>query len=294
MTAAQCVRCARPAPDAYACHHCALSLAETLQNAAGHAEDAETVIARQARYGGGSRGGSSEPLPVDLTASARYAAVENAIGTWARHVVEERGMELPVRRPTVGPLCEDLGCEHSSCARIRSRRPPSGLARAAAWLATQVGWLRKRPEAREAFRELHDACDQLARLVDRPPDKELVGMCDCGRTLYAAHGRGVVTCPEPKCKLQWHVERSRKILRDALDGKLFTAGEAARLAVRLDDGDRTTEQVRKLINAWASRGLVAAHGVDRYGDPTYRFGDVLERLARTPRRAAREAAEMGA
>jgi len=284
---AECTRCGRPT-DGTVCHPEASALADALGIAAGHAEDAETVIARQARYGGGSRGGSDEPLPVDLTASARLDAVENTIGTWARHVVDARGTELPARRPRLGPTCERIDCGHGSCLAIALRRPPRTLAAAAGWLSTQVEWLRHRPEAGEAFDELHDACTQLARLVDRPPDRDLVGMCDCGKVLYAAHGRTLIQCPQPRCKLVWHVERSRDILRRALDDKLFTAAEAARLLVHLDDGDRGTEQIRKLINKWAERGRITADG-EIGGEPVYRFGDLGERLAGATRRTARVA-----
>lgn len=289
---AQCVRCGAPT-DATVCRPEALSLAETLQIAAGHAEDAETVIARQVRYGAGGRGGRSEPLPVDLTASARLAAVGNTIGTWMRIVLEESGARPPAPwRPMAGALCPPTRpgdeprrggrCGHGSCAAIRDRTPPSALAAACSWLATQVGWLRKHPAAGEAWRELEDACEQLRRLVDRPADRELVGMCDCGRTLYAPHGRGVVTCPERTCQLRWEVAESRDILRAALNGKLVTAGEAARLAAYLD-GDRTQDTIRKLIAARVKTGQIAAHGMIN-GEPAYRFGEISAVLAAIPQR----------
>lgn len=327
MTAAECVCCGKPMADpGPVCHRpCAHSLAESLREAAGHAEDAWTVIARQARYGGAGgarkvepepaetaedarrnpvttfawaasverpRAGAliAEPMPGDLDASARLDDVGNVVTTWARHVCEHRGVELPARRPLLGPLCANgPRCGHASCAGVRYRRPPSALGEAAAWLATQVEWLRARPEAREAFDELGDACRMLARLVDSPPDDLLVGMCDCGTTLYAPPWRTVVECPEKRCKLRWNVEKSRDILRDALREKLFTAAEAAHLAAYWDE--RTSEQIRKLISMWVrpERRLIEAHG--RLGeDPLYRFGDVIDRLARTPTRRRAEVA----
>lgn len=259
---ATCVRCGAPT-DATVCRPEALSLAESLRVAAGHAEDTEAVLTRQARYGAGSRGGSDEPLPVDLTAAARYRAVENTIGTWARLISEETGGRIP---PPVWPALNTTTI-------------------AALWLSRRTDDLRMHPAAGEAFADLGRACADLARLVDRPPDRELVGMCDCGKTLYAAHGRSYVTCPVPTCKLIWNVAESREILRRALDGKLVTASEAARLSQYLDT-DRTQLQIRKLINAWSVRSLIVAHGeID--GEPAFRFGDISERLARTPRRTAR-------
>jgi len=337
-TTPTCVCCGRPTADGYACHADALSLAQKLREAAGHAEDAWTVLARQARYGtGGSArkpeaeparsaevnrrnpvaafgwqasverpkagGLRAEPIPVDLGASERLGDVANTITAWARHVCETRGTELPARRPQLGPLCAGTcehgplcagTCEHDSCAGIQRRLPPSALGEAAAWLATQVDWLRKRPEAGEAFDELTDACTRLRALVDRPATQALVGMCDCGKVLYAPDGRTVVQCPEKLCQMVWHVARSRDILRDALREKLFTAAEAGHLAAYWDE--RTSEQIRKLISMWVQRGRLTAHGwiagstgTDEERSPTYRFGDVIDRLANTPRRTARAA-----
>ena len=330
VTAPTCPICASPLADgSVVCRRDARSLADALTVAAGHAEDAWTVIARQTRYGagGGARQLDPEPLaaaehhernpvttfgwaasierplagglrpgviPPDLSASGRLADTTNTVTTWARHVCEQRGAELPARRPLLGPLCElGTGCPHDSCAGIRFRRPPSDLGEAAAWLATQLDWLRMRPEAEEAFDGLDDACQLLERLVDRPANRgELVGVCDCGTTLYAAHGRSHVVCPEKTCELRWNVAESRDILRDALREKLFTAAEAAHLAAHWDE--RTSEQIRKLINKWTERGRLTAHGwiagstgEDEARWPTYRFGDVIDRLATAPRRAAR-------
>jgi hypothetical protein len=293
MSTNQCVQCGRAMADqATICRQDALSLSETLLKAAGHAEDVWTVIARQARYGGGSRGGSSAPLPADLTASAKLAPIVTAIAGWARTVTEETG-----RRPrwsqAIGPLCPPTGhrCAHDSCEAIRRQQPPTILAVELAWLAQNVNWLRKHPAAKEAFGDLLAACYQLERLVDRPPDKELVGMCDCGKTLYAVEGRTFVTCPQPTCKLTWHVERSRDILRRNLGDKLVTLAEAARLAAYLDP-DRTQDGIRKLLASRVGSGQLVAHGQVE-GEPTYVFGEAVAVLAGIPKRR-RETAEMGA
>jgi len=329
-----CSCCGQPMADgAYACTKCGRELAQALTEAAGHAEDAWTVIARETRYGtaGGARQAEPEPaapandgrrnrvtefgwaasietptrgalragqIPPDLSASARLADVGNVVTTWARHICERRGAELPARRPLLGPLCAGVPCEHPSCERIQWRVPPSGLGEAAGWLATQVEWLRKRPEAGEAFRLLGRACDTLARLVDRPPGgHRLVGMCDCGRTLYAPHGRDVVQCKP--CGAKWNVAESQAILLKHLDSQLVTIPEALDMAGWLDT-DRTREQIRKLITGWVKRGQLVAHGhiwrdptdaeiradpeAYQVAVPTYRFGEIRARLAETPRR----------
>ncbi len=336
VTAPTCARCAKPLADgAVVCRQDARELAQRLTEAAGHAEDAWTVLARQTRYGtaGGIRKAETEPaladvdqrrnrvtqfgwaaslerppvgalrsgpMPPDLAAGATLDDVGNTVTTWARHICETRSVELPARRPLLGPLCDQgMDCAHPSCMGIRFRRPPSALAEALSWLATQAEWLRHQPEAAEAFDELDDACAQLARLVDRPGrgGERLVGMCDCGRTIYASHGRDVVQCKP--CGARWNVTESHDILLKHLDGKLVTVPEALDMAGWLDV-DRTREQIRKLLTGWVGRGQVLAHGqvwrdptdAERAADPeiglvavpTYRFGEIRQRLAETPRR----------
>lgn len=306
MTENLCALCGRPSPDAYVCRHDALRLADDLREAAGHAEDAPTVIARQARYGGGFRASSEPALPVDLTAGDRYAIAESVITTWARHVDEEGGPALPAGKRAIGPVCA-VECQHISCRVIRRPVPQLGLPEVTRWLAGQTGWLSGGPEAKEAFDELGDACAILRRLVDRPTERDLVGVCDCGKVLYAVQGRGIVRCPRPTCGLMWDVERSREILRRALGDKLVTLPEAARLAAYLDP-DRTQDGIRKLLGARV--GQLVPHGSiveepseDEIADaeaeerepvptviPLYRFGDLAALLAGIQKRKRVKAA----
>jgi hypothetical protein len=307
-----CARCGRQLADgSTVCREEASELARALRTAAGHAEDAEAVLARQTRYGAGASGSGENPLPGDLTAAARLHPIANTITGWTRVVTEQIG-RAPRWRPMAGPTCPiGVRCPHLTCAAIR-RRTHSGppLTLQAAWLAQHVDVLRHHPAAGEAFDDLLKACDDLERLVDRPADKNLVGVCDCGRVLYAPHDKVFVTCPQPTCKQTWHVERSRDILRTHLADKLVTLPEAARLAAYLD-GDRTQDQIRALISRWVRASLLEQRG-EVYGEPTtaerekaeaegrdprpevlatYRFGDISVRLASTPRRAARRAEE---
>lgn len=299
---ATCPCCGAPVTDAYVDPGCARKLSVRLVEAAGHAEDAPTVIARLTRYGGGG-GGDGDRLPPDLRKSEDLAAVEGEVGTWVRVVEGEGGELMSPWRSLTGPPCPiGVSCRHATCDESRRRTPPTELAQALTWLATRCEWLRKHPAAREAFKALTTACEQLERLVDKPPTgRRLVGMCDCGQILYAPADRAVVQCKgRPRsCGATWDVERSQGILMDHLDGQLVTAAEAAHLAGFLAT-DRTQEQIRKLVNKWAERGQLAAHGhiwrdptpaeLDANPErgqvamPTFRFGEIRARIAATPRR----------
>jgi hypothetical protein len=280
----ECVICDRPTPDGYACVACAVDrprqLLAEITDMLGAATD---VAHRQARHGtgGGASGKPGSALPLDLGATARLDAVRTALTTWARHVAEERGVTVPTG-------------------------PQDPIHVAARWMAAHCEWMRHRPEAEQWITDVHKAHRVIRGIAEPGQHRVIVGLCDCGKTLYAVAGRQTVTCKD--CELTWDVDDSRDALRGHLDDRLVTAAEAAHLAGFLDT-DRSAVQIRKLVNKWSERGQLAKHGDIRVKHQhrdacqsgcaavmdvidTYRFGDIAGRIADTPRRA--QAAEMGA
>jgi hypothetical protein len=284
-----CDRCHEPIHDqAYVCPQCTRRLRRDLETVARVAGEAWTTIARLDRIGG--RNGRAElepedttcacepcrrgrrdkadnalaprPWPINLAAARRHDAAVNELTTWVRHIAQTRGAPGP--------------------------EPPRGhpLAAAATWLTGHLDWLRHRPEAAEAFDALGDACRVLVRIVDRPPERVVVGQCPCqvvtdgGRPpeyLYAIRGAAQVACRS--CGTTYDVDSSRDELKRQLDQALFTAAELATLVAYFGEGQR--EPVRKLINQWHVRGMIVAH--DYQGQPAYRFGEVVARLASSRR-----------
>lgn len=305
---AQCVVCSRPMADtAYACTSCARGLAETLRTAAGHAEDAEAVIARQTRYGTGGRSRSDEGLTPDWKRSSQFGAITTTISRWADTVTTATGRR-PRWKPQIGPLCPPTGqrCHHDSCAGIRRQIVASQLALQTAWLSRQTETIRKHPDAGTAFRELRDACTKLEWLVDRPADnRHLIGICNCGKVLYAPWNWTTIQCKDKTCGATWNLSDGQDILLRHLDGKLVTAGEAVYLAGHLDP-ERSAEAIRKLVEKWTVRHQLIPHGqvmreptpaelkadpaIGLVAVPTYRFGDIRDLLAQTPRRNRQGAA----
>jgi hypothetical protein len=285
MTQNECVICDRPTPDGYADVACAVDrprqLLAEIQDMLPAALD---VAHRQARHGtgGGASGKPGSALPLDLGATARLDGVRTALTTWWRHIAEER----------VGGTWVVFAGEP--------------IEQAAIWLSGQLEWMRHRPECVEFLRDI-TACHRIIRgIVEPGQHRVIVGLCDCGKTLYALPGRQTVTCKD--CELTWDVDDSRDALRGHLDDRLVTAAEAAHLAGFLDT-DRSAVQIRKLVNKWSERGVLSKHGDVRVKHQhrdicpagcvtttdvidTYRFGDIAGRIADTPRRA--QAAEMGA
>lgn len=263
MSEPTCPRCSRPIHDtAYIDTECAKDLQRALRDVEKVAGDITLTVARLdrvQRHGGaleepgddGWHRGEGALFPtaliINLSAARSHDAAAGELTTWARHVVEQRG-----ERPAEGhPL--------AACARF---------------LADQAHWLRYQPEAAEAFAALHSACRTIVNLVDRPADLSVVGRCPCGTYLYARQGADTVACSA--CGTAYDVASSREDLRRELEDRLMTAGQIATMAAHLGLTD-SRESTRKLINKWAQRSRIVAHGrLD--GDPTYLFGEVLTRL----------------
>jgi len=174
MTASECVRCQRPTPDGYACHPCSRLAAAWLAEIADMVPAARDVAQRQARRGtgGAATGKPGSSLPIDLGATARLDAVQGQLGTWVRHVAEERGVnraEINARGLTglsrspewVDPLqglTDDL----------------SGLA---LWLADHCEWMRHRREVDEWLTDV-EACARVVRGIARgPAAQRYLGPC---------------------------------------------------------------------------------------------------------------------
>ena len=123
------------------------------------------------------------------------------------------------------------------------------------------------------------------RIVEDARVLALTGPSGAGKTsvLYAIAGADDVSCRG--CGARWDVEASRHTLRRHIDATLATPAEIASMALRLYP-HLQRHRVRHLITVWASRGHITRRGHSRTGDPTYRVGDVLARLATTVDRVA--------
>lgn len=313
-----CAICHRP-DQAYICDRCVRPLHRQLIQAAALADEALTTITRQDRMparGGSPRpelGANSEPavtatgkpaqpnwliedrattpvsalrptgLPVNLAAADRTHAARAAITTWARVIIDERGLTVrPKPTLTGGPECVRPRCGHPSCHRIRASREAvrrygdlDQVTHACLLVATHLHWLRHRPHVVEALPELEEACRDLVRVVDRPPDLELVGACDCGVRLYGKRGATWITCRG--CGQAVNAAARWDATWQQAQDQLVTAAEAVTLM--LHEGlINTRAQPRNLLNQWARRGHLIQRGANEVGHPLYRYGDIADRM----------------
>lgn len=294
MTDILCDLCGDPT-DGYCCHRCTRETAGYLTYAADLASEVEITVALLARYAHRGahraapiddgerpttwvnrrqpvhvfgwpasvalpeRGGLRHTrLPVDLNASARAAHAFADLHAWAQNVLDDRGGDLPPVPPG----------EH-----------PAGVS--ARYLLGQLDWIRHQQFAAKSFEELRAAGAVIKRIVDSPPERQLVGRCDCRHYLYAYAGATTCTCTE--CGLRWDVETSRNGLRQAMLDRMVTASEAG-LLLAIFGIAGTRRRHAKTITMWAQRGLITVHPPIDSDGPLFLFADVFDRFA--ARRAA--------
>lgn len=285
----RCDLCAAPT-DGYCCRRCADSTAEQLRYAE-LADEVQTTVARLARYAhrGAHRAtladGDEKPtadlpgrrqpvsvfgwpasvtrpgrgalraqrLPVDLVAASRAADAYATLSHWTEVVLADHG----------GRLAESSG-GHPAVSHAR-------------YLLCQLDWIRHQHFAAECFDQLRAAGTTIHRIVDTPPERRIVGRCDCREYLYAYADAVTVTCTG--CGLRWDVEASRSDLREALLGRLVTAAEAGDLLVIFGMGG-TRRRIAKTITMWSQRRLITRYPpIESGGDPLFLFADVFDRVA---------------
>jgi ribosomal protein L37AE/L43A len=297
-----CPICGKPIHDnAYICGPCGQTLTKALNHIADLHSELDVTLTRQARIG--STNGPAQPpevdpdplpknvilwgvavqaLPFHLGASSVRADVGNTISTWARVILEERGMELPpIPEPPIGPT-HITDCKHESCIVIRWHIMDSEITHAAKFIAAHVWWLRHRPEAPEAYSDLIIADLQLERVIDRPAPLKYAGPCNvCRKDLYAREGAAMVTCRP--CGMDYDMDGRREWLLEAAEDRLERASLIAQAVTDLGS-PISADRIRK----WAQRGRLIPHATDGLGRPLYRVGDVRELLKADAHREAQK------
>jgi hypothetical protein len=135
---------------------------------------ARDIAQRQARHGagGGASGKPGSSLPIDLGATSRLDAVQGRMTTWARHVAEERGVNL-------AEINAD-GLTMLSRVRVwvdQVQGLTDDLSASVLWLAGHCEWMRHRPEVDEWLTDV-EACARVVRGIARgPAAQRYLGPC---------------------------------------------------------------------------------------------------------------------
>ena len=253
--------CGRPAPDSTICSHCAWLLERDLGDigALGQhlAAELDVALSRQVRIGGGSGGRRSPEVPLAFgydPSEASYV-LRSTLVAWVRELVA-------------------------------GDWPADTLESMSAWLLARMPELAGHADAAMAFDEVTNAVANARRAVDAPVARVFAGICgehDCPGSVYGRPGHEWATCEA--CGAGFEVASRQQQMRDDLDDRLFSAAEIATLGVYLGEAfDR--KRTRNLLTKWAERQLLKPKGLNHKGEPTYRFGEAMDRLVQSLRRAS--------
>jgi DNA-directed RNA polymerase subunit RPC12/RpoP len=174
-------------------------------------------------------------------------------------------------------------------ARVRGLfKPLNSMPALAAWLGSQVEWMRHQPAGGDLIGDLTAALRQAIRAIDNMPAPEQVGVCDapvidghgyevaCGEPLYVRRGDAEVQCPA--CGTNHLADDTWNKTLAAAEDLLLTRSEIARALA----GQVTVKQ----LEHWADPkrgGRLVAKGwtATRPARPRYRLGDVRDLIAQT-------------
>jgi len=249
-------------------------------------------------------------------------AMENTLTTWARHLAETNGLELPdtamVERFTTTTwvpirrnraVCVNI---HTIVAAVPVE--PSVII-AARWLQSNLALIRRD----QAAYEIHDELTALAVenqtwILGRSEPTVFAGKCDapdvrvdvngdtlrprvavCGADLYAHEGDDTVRCGA--CGQSYPLAKRREMIRERLADEWARAQVIAD-ALTTNDEPLNAATLRSWIlrdsklskgrRATVDRPLILQVGIDDDGHPLYRVGDVRARIAWSRELARRE------
>lgn len=266
VTAQDCANgCTRPLVDGFVCVWCAGQMARQLRDLPALAVDLDVMLARQTRMGdrGGSRS-ADQPVPFDPRASEVAADLRGLLVSWSRMIAEERG---------VGTL------------------PTDTVAGLASWLRDHVEWLRHHTAGHEAVAEVDDVVRRARRLIDRPADRQYVGVCDgqgatsaplddepCGYEVFAKPRAAATACV---CGYAYDVEARRRQMLASLEDHLGNSTYVAMVATGLG-----VKVAASTVRMWVKRHKLQPRTYTKPDDPAakpkplYRVGDVVAVAAR--------------
>lgn len=242
-------------------------------------------LARQRRPGrpNGSVGAGGRANGGSVSVVAALGRAENDIATYARMLVDDRGIKLPEADTEVemfAALCLTFEVLLTTIATLE--------------------W------AGEFVRDLKRIGSTLHQVSQSSLPGWYAGRCKqvrtmegdhCGTDLYVLPGLTWLTCPT--CGATTHAaDHLETILEEAADWKARPKALAEAI-VALVDGEQSVPQVHDRIRQWSSRDQIRSYrSVDEDGDEVgpkrYRLGDVLDLMKRDRDARARAAEQVAA
>ncbi len=190
------------------------------------------------------------------------------------------------RDPETGAFtCSRLHCAHPSCQTIRREQLGGTATALCRWFLRNLDSVWLDEAASEIHREITRLRERLQRSLDNAPAPVYAGPCRteldgtcCVRDLYARPGEQFITCDG------WHSDGlGCGSKHDPIDREQWLADEIEDALVTLPAMKGVVSSLFGLtwpspstVRSWRFRGRLQPRGLDRYGEETFRGGDVLE------------------
>lgn len=236
-----CLACHdQPVTDTFVCTDCQDDYHGLLPRVPDLARDLDIEITRQARKGGGGEGGRTRSFerPLEYNPAASDALAQLRVVLVSTCLTLALGQRLPA--DTIDAMVE--------------------------WLITNEAAVPLRPEAGDMIIGLQAAVRRGQAVIDNPPERVMIGQCDCGTDMLAPRDAQVYRCTSPQCGAEWDVP-SVLAWRDEL---------AQDHLLPLSDIAVVAGIPKGTLKSWVKRGRLVHHGADRDGVRLYRYGAVVD------------------
>lgn len=236
-----CSACgAVPVTETFACDSCFDEYHGLLPRVPGLATDLDVEITRQARKGGQGGGGRTRSFerPLEFNQAASDA--------------------LAQLRAVLVSTCLTLA--------LGQRLPEDTIDAMAEWLIANEGAVPLRPEAGDMITGLAAAVARGQVVIDNPPERVMIGQCDCGTDMLAPCDAQVHRCTNPQCGTEWDVPAVLAWRDELAQDHLLPLADIAVIA-GIPKGT---------LKSWVKRGRLVHHGADRDGVRLYRYGAVVD------------------
>ena len=235
-----CLACRdNPVTDTFTCGPCGDEYHGLLPRVPGLAADLDVEITRQARKGGGGGGGRTRSFERPLEFNQ---AASDALGQL---------------RAVLVSTCLTLA--------LGQRLPDDTIDAMVEWLIVNEAAVPLRPEAGDMMTGLSAAVARGRVVIDNPPERVMIGQCDCGTDMLAVRGAALHRCANPQCRAEWDVAEVLAWRDELARDHLLPLSDIAVIAgIPLGT-----------LKTWAKRNRLTPGGMDLAGVRLYPYGDAL-------------------
>lgn len=271
MSEASVCECGKPTRDhAYICEGCLNDFRAALAETPWMLRELETTITRQRGidYSAMSSGG-----PMTKEAGEKWKGDKPDLGVVVQngpnaHATGKRDA-LRAALHTAVRFCHEEGVRHQSPKQGLPTNEPAAMSRWLMWRIDGLAFVDMGYQFADDVVQAHRDCHSA---IDRKPERQYAGPCECGADLYCKPGETHAKCKG--CERSYEAEALRVWMRSQVMGRLVTVKEGAALLGRMD-----LAVPLRTLKFWTEKGWVPSHSSNPKGHALYLFDDMIRKAA---------------